>query len=75
MSNKAPRVTGSQAIKAFCKAGYSVERQCGSHHILRHHDKVGLSIPVHKGRILGVGLLLSKIKDAGMTVEEFKALL
>ena len=74
MSDKAPRVTGEQAVRAFCRAGYWVERQRGSHKILRHEEKVGLSIPVHN-RTLGVGLLASKIKDAGMTVEEFTALL
>lgn len=69
MSSKAPRVTGEEAVRAFCKAGYSVERQRGSHQFLRHPDKVALSIPVHAGRTLGVGLLMSKIKDADMTVE------
>jgi predicted RNA binding protein YcfA (HicA-like mRNA interferase family) len=73
--SKVPRVTGDQAIRAFCKAGYRDERQRGSHHILRHPSKPGLTIPVHRGRTLGVGLLASKIKDAEMTVAEFEALL
>lgn len=76
MSSKVPRVTGEEAIKAFCKDGYSIVRITGSHHYLRHPGKpVALSIPVHKGHTLGVGLLASKIKDAGLTVEEFQRLL
>lgn len=76
MPSKVPRVTGEEAVKAFGRAGYEVDRVRGSHHILRHPDKAELlSIPVHKGRIVGVGLLLSQIKVAGLTVEEFKELL
>ena len=76
MSSKVPRVTGEEAIKAFCKDGYLVVRITGSHHYLRHPDKpIALSIPVHRGRTLGVGLLASKIKDAGLTVEQFQNLL
>jgi predicted RNA binding protein YcfA (HicA-like mRNA interferase family) len=76
MSSKVPRVTGEEAVAAFCKAGYAVVRITGSHHYLRHPEKrVALSIPVHRRKTLGVGLLASKIKDAGMTVEEFIELL
>lgn len=73
---KLPRITGEQAIKAFAKAGYHLDRVKGSHHILRHKEKtVRLSIPVHKKGTLGVGLLGDQIKAAGLTVEEFIALL
>ena len=76
MSSKVPRIKGEEAIRAFCKGGYSVVRITGSHHYLRHPSKpIALSIPVHKGHTLGVGLLASKIKDAGLTVEEFQNLL
>lgn len=76
MSSKVPRITGEQAVRAFCKLGYTVVRISGSHHYLRHpQKKVALSIPVHKGHTLGVGLLSSKIKDAGLTVEEFLEIL
>ena len=76
MPSKVPRITGEQAVRAFCRDGYSIVRISGSHHFLRHPDKpIALSIPVHKGKTLGVGLLASKIKDAGMTVEQFIALL
>jgi predicted RNA binding protein YcfA (HicA-like mRNA interferase family) len=73
---KVPRITGEEAIKAFGKAGFALDRVRGAHHILRHPEKiVRLSIPVHKGDTLGIGLLRKQIKDAGMTVEEFVALL
>ena len=76
MSSKVPRVTGEEAVRAFCRGGYALVRVSGSHHYLRHPDKpIALSIPVHKGHTLGVGLLTSKIKDAGLSIEEFRALL
>jgi predicted RNA binding protein YcfA (HicA-like mRNA interferase family) len=71
-----PRITGEEAIKAFCRAGYVIDRIAGSHRILKHPDKPQrLSIPVHGGKTLGVGLLRSQIKAAGLNVEEFVALL
>ena len=76
MSSKVPRIKGEEAIRAFCKGGYSVVRITGSHHYLRHPDRpIALSIPMHKGCNLGIGLLASKIRDAGLTVEQFKELL
>ena len=76
MSNRVPRVTGEEAVRAFCKDGYVVVRTSGSHKYLRNPQKpIAISIPVHAGRTLGVGLLSSKIKDAGLTVEEFRRLL
>jgi predicted RNA binding protein YcfA (HicA-like mRNA interferase family) len=76
MSSKVPRVTGEEAVRAFCKDGYVIVRTSGSHRYLRHPKRpIALSIPVHKGKTLKVGLLASKIKDSGMTVEQFIALL
>jgi predicted RNA binding protein YcfA (HicA-like mRNA interferase family) len=73
---KVPRISGTDAIRAFGKSGFREVRTCGSHHILK---KVGhrylLSVPVHKGKTVGVGLLKSQIDAAGLTVEEFIELL
>ncbi|MCD4727482.1 MAG: type II toxin-antitoxin system HicA family toxin [Pirellulales bacterium] len=76
MPSKVPRISGKDAVRAFRKAGYFLDRIRGSHHILRHPNKrAHLSIPVHKGRTVGVGLLCSQIAVAGLTVEEFVGLL
>ncbi|OHB71407.1 MAG: hypothetical protein A2V70_15745 [Planctomycetes bacterium RBG_13_63_9] len=73
---KVPRIAGKQAIKAFCRAGFRVDRIHGAHHILkRDSDSVRLSVPVHSGRTIGVGLLSSQISAAGLTVAEFIELL
>lgn len=69
-----PRVTGEQAVKAFTSAGFALDRIRGSHHILKR-GSLRLTIPVHKGKIVGAGLLLSQIRAAGLTKDEFRALL
>ena len=72
--SKLPRVTGEQAVKAFTRAGFALDHIKGGHHILKR-DSVTLTIPVHKGKIVGLGLLLSQIKAAGLTKDQFRGLL
>jgi len=67
-----PVVSGREAIKALCRAGFRVVRQRGSHVRLekRTEDKViKLTVPLHK--TLKKGTLRRIIKDAGLTVQEF----
>jgi len=72
--SKLPRISGLKAVKAFEKAGWTVVRISGSHHILRKSGvDACLSIPIHKGQNVGAGLLLSQIKAAKLTVEAFIA--
>jgi predicted RNA binding protein YcfA (HicA-like mRNA interferase family) len=74
--SKVPRVTGQDAVRAFGKVGFRLDRVQGSHYILKHPDKTArLSIPVHAGRTVGIGLLSAQIKAAGLSVAEFTRLL
>lgn len=72
---KLPVVSGAQAVKAFCRIGYEVDVQEGSHVILRHVEPPHrrLSVPNHKE--LAKGTLRTLIRDAGLTVDEFRDLL
>ena len=70
---KIPQISGKAAIKAFCKIGYSVARQKGSHIRLQHREKRPLTVPDHK--ILGKGLLRKLLRDAEISLEEFIDLL
>ena len=64
-------ISGKDAVKAFEKAGWKQMGQIGSHVVMSKPDlRVNLSIPQHKE--LSIGTL---IRHAGMTVEEFLALL
>lgn len=73
---KLPVVNGRQAVRALKQGGFLLDGIEGSHHIL-YHPASGLrvSVPVHGGRDLKTGTLRGIIRDAGLTVEEFTALL
>ena len=71
-----PRIKASEAIGAFLKAGFQQVRKRGSHLILKKEGhRLLLSVPCHRGKILGLGLLDSLIDASGLTREEFIALL
>ncbi|HHT9138155.1 MAG TPA: type II toxin-antitoxin system HicA family toxin [Candidatus Wunengus sp. YC60] len=75
MSSGLPVISGKEAVKAFEKAGWKFVRIGNSRHMIM--KKVGvfttLSIPDHK--VLDRGLLRSLIRDAFLSIEEFKKLL
>lgn len=75
MMARLPVVSGRDAVSAFERVGYSVSHQRGSHIILRRNEPPHrhLSVPDHKE--LSKGLLRSLIRESGLTVEEFAALL
>lgn len=61
-----------RVVKAFERAGWTNCGQRGSHVKLSKEGNPNiLSIPVHKGRAVKVGLLRDQIKKAGLTVDEF----
>ena len=65
-----PVLSGGEAVKAFVKAGWFVDRQRGSHVILvKDGHPATLSVPDHKE--IAKGTLRSLIRSAGLTVEAF----
>ena len=69
-----PIISGKDAVKVFERAGWIFNRQVGSHMILTKSGMyTTLSFPNHKE--IGRGLLRTLINDAGLTVDEFNALL
>ena len=68
-----PTVSGRQAVAAFERAGFEVRRQRGSHIVLvKPGFPETLSVPDH--RQLKPGTLRALIRKAGLTVDEFVAL-
>lgn len=69
-----PRVSGREVATVLAKLGYEKDRQKGSHIVLRQtaHPHRRLVVPDHKE--VAKGTLRVIIKQAGITVEEFKAL-
>ena len=71
---KLGNIAGREAVKAFQKAGWLPAGQVGSHVVMIEPGvRVNLSIPQHKE--LSVGTLRALIRNAGLTVDEFLALL
>jgi len=68
-------VSGKAVIKALCKAGYLVDRQRGSHIILRQISPPyrRITIPDHKE--IAKGTLRSIIRETGLSIDEFINLL
>lgn len=76
MSDKLPVISGKECVRALEKAGFYVDRQRGSHIILRRDEPPPartVVVPDHKE--LDRGTLRSIIRQAGLTVDEFLALL
>ena len=73
MSESIKLCSGSTAVKKFKKAGWTVDRQTGSHVMLvKENYQFTLSVPQHKE--LGVGILKKLINQAGISVKEFNNL-
>jgi predicted RNA binding protein YcfA (HicA-like mRNA interferase family) len=72
--SKLPRLTGRELIAALSKAGFTVVRVRGSHHILRDAEGRSTTVPVHGSEIIGVGLLSRILRDCGLTRDELIAL-
>jgi len=70
-----PVVSGRDVVTALEKIGYVVDRQRGSHMILRQQDPPHrrLTVPDHKE--VAKGTLRAIIRQVGLTVEEFNDLL
>ncbi|MHB1534148.1 MAG: type II toxin-antitoxin system HicA family toxin [Acidimicrobiales bacterium] len=70
-----PSVSGERVVRALEKAGFVEVRTTGSHHIMRHPDGRGTTVPVHAGRDLAKGTLRGILADTGLTVDELKQML
>ena len=72
---KLPVVSGQDVVRVLTKAGFEVHHQKGSHIILKQTVSpfARLSVPNHKE--IKRGLLVSLLRDAGLTRERFLELL
>ncbi|MGD0779285.1 MAG: type II toxin-antitoxin system HicA family toxin [Dehalococcoidales bacterium] len=56
------------------KLGFNCIRQSGSHAVYHHSDGRWTTVPMHKGKDLGKGILRKILKDAKLSVDEFEKL-
>ena len=72
--SRLPRISGRDCVKALGKVGFYLNRQHGSHLILRRNNPfVQVVVPNHKE--LDRGTLRAIIRQAGLGVDEFVRLL
>ena len=72
--SKLPRVSGREVVRAFARIGYEVDRQRGSHIVLRHRDPPHRRLVVPDHREIAKGTLRKLIREAGLTIDEFSEL-
>jgi predicted RNA binding protein YcfA (HicA-like mRNA interferase family) len=70
-------LNGRQIVRALQRGGFDIVRVSGSHHVMR---KPGVPsskvvVPVHGSKAIPVGTVRSIVKQSGLTIEEFSALL
>jgi predicted RNA binding protein YcfA (HicA-like mRNA interferase family) len=72
-----PTLSGRVVVAALERGGSTLDRVVGSHHVLVHQGEPrrAVTVPVHGNRDLKAGTLRSIIRQAGLTVEEFRDLL
>ena len=70
-----PLVSGREVVRALRKLDYEQDRQHGSHIVLRQvaYPHRRITVPDHDE--VAKGTLRAIIREAGLTVNEFKALL
>lgn len=65
-----PSVRGIRVVHAPERHGFKVARVNGSHHIMRHPDGRGTTVPVHINRDIAKGTLRGILNDVGLTIDE-----
>ncbi len=70
-----PRATGQQVIAALRQVGFEVIRIKGSHHFLQHVDGRCTIVPVHRGEVIGPGLMSKILRDCEIDRDELVKLL
>jgi len=75
MPESLPAIAGAKVVRALERAGFTVVRSSGSHHVMRHPDGRTVVVPVHRGRDLAKGTLRNILAIIGMDAEELRKLL
>jgi len=75
MRGRLPRITAAEAIRVLEKTGFILTRQSGSHKIYKNQEGRRVTVPYYSGKILHLKVLRNILRDADLTVEEFKELM
>ncbi|MCL5256376.1 MAG: type II toxin-antitoxin system HicA family toxin, partial [Chloroflexi bacterium] len=73
--NQLPRISGKDLIEVLQRGGFEISRTRGSHYYLKKPGESGIVVvPVHGNHALPAGTLGLKLRQAGLSVEEFSKL-
>ena len=77
MSQRLPRLTSSDLVRARKRAGWQEVGQTGSHLHLGHPERPGqiLTVAMHPGRVVPIGTLRAILARAGLSADELRQLL
>jgi predicted RNA binding protein YcfA (HicA-like mRNA interferase family) len=70
-----PRISGREVAAALARIGYQLDRQKGSHMVLRAAAPPHRRIVVPDHREVAKGTLRAILRQAGISVDEFRGLL
>ncbi|MFQ5788576.1 MAG: type II toxin-antitoxin system HicA family toxin [Thermodesulfobacteriota bacterium] len=75
-SKRFPAVTSREVVKVLESIGFRFVRQSGSSHAIykRVNDKRRTNVPIHSGKIIKRKTLKAILKDADLTVDQFRDL-
>lgn len=74
--SKLPRITAKEVIRVLKRRGFYKHYQTGSHATFKNQEGTRrVVVAIHHGKIIPPKTLKSILKDAGLTVEEFRELL
>lgn len=76
MSQRLPRISAADLLRALRRDGWVEHHQVGSHVQLKHPLKPGrVTVARHSGVILKPKTLTTVLKQAGLTVDQLRQLL
>lgn len=76
--SKLPILTGREIVKALTRAGFQIRNQTGSHvHLVGTSESVKrlVTVPDHGNKEIPIGTMLSILRQAGLSRDEFLRLL
>ncbi|MFA4820229.1 MAG: type II toxin-antitoxin system HicA family toxin [Candidatus Aenigmatarchaeota archaeon] len=68
---KLPSVSGKKMIKVLSMKGFQIVRQRSSHVQMKNTKGTLVTVPVHPGKDVSIGIVLKIPRDAELSREEF----
>ena len=68
---KLPLVSGKEMIKILSMKGFQVVRQRSSHIQMKDAEGRLVTVPLHSGKNVSIGVILKILRDAEISREEF----